>query len=333
MVVPASSTPARRRLWQATSIALPLLLAAACVAVNGWVPWLNALLIALLLGTLLANVGATLHPVLAGHARWTKLALRAGIVVFGLRLPVQDVLDLGWGGIVIIVATVAATYVVTVLVGDRMRLPRDLVTLVAAGFAVCGAAAIAAVQDTVRASKAAVATALALVTIFGSILIGAVPLFGALLGMTPTDTGMWAGASIHEVAQVVAASSIVGGAAIAAATTVKLGRVVLLAAVNAVAARRRPDDARGTSRVSIVPWFIVGFLAAVAVRSTGLLPPVVLDIATVVANVLLAAGMLGLGLGIRLRSLLPVPWRAVGLAGVSTATALLISLGLIAILP
>ncbi len=262
------------------------------------------------------------------------MLLRVGVVMLGLRLPLSDIASIGVPGVVVVVATVATTYTVTRLAGSRMALSGGFVTLLAAGFSICGAAAIAAVNDAVRAKEKDVAHAVALVTIYGTAMIAVVPWATTRLGLTEEQGAIWAGASIHEVAQVVAAASLVGTGAIAVATTVKLGRVALLAPTYLAAARSAGAGATSSTgtRVPLVPWFLVGFALMVAVRSTDLLPATVVAGAEQLTTVLLAAGMFGLGLGFHLRELWPIPRQALALATLSTLVAGGTSLALVVVL-
>ncbi|HLR84230.1 MAG TPA: putative sulfate exporter family transporter, partial [Nocardioidaceae bacterium] len=209
-------------------------------------------------------------------------------------------------------------------------LDRGLISLIAAGFSICGASAIAAVETGIRRRDEHVALAIAMVTIFGTVMIVALPLMGTALGLTDVQLGVWAGASIHEVAQVVAAASAAGAAAVAIATTIKLGRVSLLAFAF-IAAKRRDrsgDKSADSGSTPLVPWFVTGFVIAAGVRTTGVLGPGVLDVADVATTVLLASAMFGLGLMMKVSALFPVPWRAFALAGASTAIAASVSLTL-----
>lgn len=310
---------------------VPLAAALAAVGVSSRLPLLGPLLVALLIGALVVNTRFGSHRLLDGHAALTRLLLRLGVVVLGLRLPLADIASIGASGVVVVVATVGATFSFTRWAGARMGLDGGFVTLLAAGFSICGAAAIAAVDDAVRAREKDVAHAVALVTVFGTAMIVLVPWAGARLDLTTEQAAVWAGASIHEVAQVVAASSVVGSGAVALAMTVKLGRVALLAPTYLVAARG--STAGGGSGVALVPWFLVGFVAMVAVRSTGLLPEAVLAGAEHVTTLLLAAGMFGLGLGMRLRELWPIPRQRLLLATLSTTVAAGTSLALVVALP
>ena len=214
--------------------------------------------------------------------------------------------------------------------------------LIACSFSICGAAAAAAVDGVVNAPKRELITTVALVVVFGTVMIPALPAAAALLGLDSTQAGMWAGAAIHEVAQVVAAggaldagssAAAVGGGALAIAVTVKLARVALLAPVVTwigVASRRRTDTPTQTRRPPLVPLFLVGFLACVALRATGVLEPALLDAARLTQTALLTAAMFALGTGVRLSVLRGVGWRPFALATASTI--LVTSIALVGVL-
>jgi len=301
---------------------------AVALGLSGLVPLASPLLIALLLGVVVVNSPWRTHIVLVGHQLTTRTMLRLGVVLLGLRLPIQDILSLGPRGLVVIALTVTVTFTVTCAIGDRLGIDRGLVTLIATGFSICGAAAIAAVEGGIKRRNEDVALAIAMVTIFGTAMIVALPLASHVLGLSAREQGVWAGASIHEVAQVVAAATTAGAAAVAIATTVKLGRVSLLALAY-VAARRRDGGAvlDGVSPPP-VPWFVVGFLVSAAVATADILPSQVLDGADMVTTLLLAGAMFGLGLGMHVHSLFPVPLRVLGLAAASTAVAASVSLAM-----
>lgn len=305
----------------------PLVAAGAALALSTVVPLLGPLLIALVIGVVVANSRLGDHPEVAGHGAATRFLLRLGVAALGLRLPFADIVSIGPSGLVVIAATVLATFTGTQYVGRRLGLEGGLVTLVATGFSICGAAAIAAVEDTVRARRQHVALAVAMVTIYGSAMIVAVPWLAGVIGLSDEQAAIWAGASIHEVAQVAAAGSLIGTSAVALAMTVKLGRVALLAPLSAVLARTTPGAKGATA--PLVPWFILAFVVAVAVRTSGLLPQGVLSVADVLTTLLLAAGMYGLGMGIRARDLWPLPVQVLTLATISTIIAAGTSLALV----
>ena len=152
-------------------------------------------------------------------------------------------------------------------------------------------------------------------------MIPAIPLLGQLLGMEPELNGMWAGGSIHEIAQVVAAGGIIGGGALAVAVIVKLARVLLLAPIVAILSIRqrrsgnvKPDE----KRPAIVPLFIIGFLVMIVLRSTLDLPEGLIHAGSLAQTALLSAAMFGLGCGVKIRNLIRVGARPFILAAAST---------------
>ncbi|WP_308036354.1 YeiH family protein [Streptomyces sennicomposti] len=251
-----------------------------------------------------------------------KRLMRAGVVLLGLSVGLGDVLGLGWETVAMVLGTVAATFAGTVWLGRRMGLPGDQPLLIATGYAICGASAIGAMSEVSDSEEEDVATAVALVTLCGTLAIVVLPLLHRPLGLDATQFGRWVGAGVHDVGQVVATAQTAGPTALREAVLVKLMRVAMLAplvaAVGLSLRRRRtggsgtahtaPDDAAHTSpagarRAPIVPLFVVGFLAMTALRSTGLLAQPVLTAAHQAQELLLAAALVGLGSAVHLPSL------------------------------
>jgi len=309
-----------------------LLLVAAGVAVaflvNHLVPVASALTVAVGLGVLTRNLGLVRARALPGTRFATRRLLRAGVVLLGLQLAVTEVLRLPRGVLLGVVLTVAVTFAATLVVGRLLRVRPGTTLLVATGFSICGASAAAAMDAVSDSDEEDLATAVALVTIFGGVALVALPLLCGPLGLDATAAGTWAGASVHEVAQVVAAASPAGAAALSVAVVVKLTRVVLLAPVVAgysLLHRRRRASSDGR-RPPVVPLFVVGFVAMVALRGTAVLPGSVLDGARVVTTLLLAGALFGLGTGVHVRSLVRTGGRAFTLGLVSTLVAAVTSL-------
>ncbi|WP_291037025.1 putative sulfate exporter family transporter [Herbiconiux sp.] len=303
------------------------------------VPMLTA---AVVLGVVVAQIPAlrrhvdgVLKPGLALAAR---PLLRVGIVLLGLKLSLSDIAGLGWATIGVIVAIVVLTFLATLALGRRLRLPGTQPILIAAGFSICGASAIGAVGAVTRSKDEDAATAVALVTLCGTLAIAVLPVLAIPLGMSPEEFGLWVGLSVHDVGQVVATAQIAGPAALAAAVVVKLTRVLTLAPMVAtVGLLQRRSDRRSAGadapepgkRPAIVPLFVLGFVAAVLVRSF-LLPlvgggasgvgtgaaNVILETADVLQTALFGLALFALGTGIRFAQLARTGWRAlvVGLA-------------------
>lgn len=310
--------------WQ-----VPLLVGLVVWGISRSVPLASPLIMALLVGAVIANTSLARTSRIRGAVSPAKFMLRLGVALLGLRLAVSDITQLGFSGVLLVILTVGCTFYFTRFVGIRMGLEPEFVSLMASGFAICGAAAIAAVQDSVKAKEHLVGLALALITIHGTVMLAVIPLLGELFGLDETTTAVWAGASIHEVAQVAAAAALIGPGALAISMGVKLGRVLMLAPVHHVVSRLH-HTGRG-SLLREIPWFLYAFVAAVLLRATGILPELALTAASHGSTIFLAAGMLGLGLGIVLKNLWPIPGRAVALSGVATVTVTTVPLALLSI--
>ena len=295
--------------------------AVAAVVLHAWADALNALTAAVLLGV----VVRALHPLPgwaeAGTAFARKRLLQAGIVLLGLELSVGEMLDLGVPTLLLILVTVALTFGVTLWLGHLMHLPPAMSLFIATGFSICGVSAIVAMSGTRRHEEKDVATAVALVTVCGSLAILVLPVLRGPFGLSQHDFGLWVGASVHDVGQVVATAGGVGSVALGTAVVVKLVRVLLLApmvTMAALSARRSARDEPDTALrgVPVVPIFIIGFLVMAAVRSLDLVPDGVLDAAETLRTVLLAAALFSLGASLDVRTLAVTGRRAavVGLA-------------------
>lgn len=298
---------------------------AAAWAAHALVPQVGILTWAVLLGAVVANLRLLPAAARPGLKISLKKLLRVGIILLGFSLPLAAIAALGLPVIALVVGTLLATLLSTYWLGLRMRLGRPRSLLIATGFAICGASAIAAMEDNAEADEDEVATAIAMVTICGTVAMVALPLLQVPLGLDDRQFGVWAGASVHEVGQVVAAAGPAGAAAVAVAVVVKLTRVLMLAPVVAgVSLVRRRQAARnggnlsGSSRPPIVPLFIVGFLVCVLIRSAGLVPEWLLDPIATAQTATLGAALFALGTGVDLAALVRHGGRPLLLGTVST---------------
>lgn len=283
---------------------------ATAYALHALVPALPPLALSVGLGMLTAAVGWWPESAQPGSGFAAKRLLRVGIVVLGFSLSLTQVLDLGAPGMAVVVVVVAATFASILVLGQLVGVSRDLALLVAAGYSICGVSAIAATEPATDADREEVAYAVALVTLCGTLSIVVLPLLAGALGLGEETFGAWAGAAVHDVGQVVATASVGGAVALQAAVVVKLSRVVLLAplVIGLNLARRRStrraadtgaSAGAAVRQVPLLPLFVAGFIAAVAVRSTGLVPDPVLAALAVADDLLLAAALAALGSGVR----------------------------------
>ena len=268
----------------------------------------SPLVIAVVLGALISNIGMFPEKSRAGLSFAARNFLRLGIVLLGLQLSFSQVRELGAPGLALVIVVVSITFVGTQWLGKKMGLSSGLSLLVATGFSICGASAIAAMRPVSDADDDDMAYAIALVTICGTLAIFMLPAIGEVIGFSGAEFGSWVGASVHDVAQTVATASSGNADAQNAAIVVKLTRVMLLAPLVAAvsfARYRKLNRANVTNPITqktknppIVPIFIIGFIAAISINSSFNLPSEFLSDVKWVEKSLLACALVGLGAGV-----------------------------------
>ncbi len=265
----------------------------------------SPLVLAVLAGVLFQNTGRVPDFARPGITFSSKKLLRVGVVLLGLQLSFDQVRELGPKSIALVLIVVISTFFGTQFLGRRLGLSPALSLLVATGFSICGASAVTAMRGVSDADEEETAYAIGLVTICGSLAILLLPGIGTAIGFNDQQFGTWVGASVHDVAQTVATAASRPGSK-EVALLVKLTRVVLLAPLVAgVTFFRRRSNKTDTSgaRVPILPLFVVGFLACMAIRTTGWLPASFLSKSKTLEKSLFAIALVGLGVGVDVRRL------------------------------
>jgi uncharacterized integral membrane protein (TIGR00698 family) len=265
----------------------------------------SPMIISILLGIGFHNLIGTPARARAGVVFSLKRLLRLAIVLLGLQLTAQQIAAVGLAGVAVVAVTLVATFVVTIRTARLMGVERKLATLIAAGTSICGASAVVATNVVTEAPDEDVAYAVASVTVFGSIAMFLYPALPTLLHLGPKAYGLWAGASIHEIAQVVAAAFQAGPEAGHDATIAKLTRVTLLAptviALGLLATRRHGKP--GAKRRPPVPYFVLGFVALVTVNSLVTIPPAEKHSVVLGTTFLLSLALAAMGLETDIRKL------------------------------
>ncbi len=313
IALPGRPPPAPIPVWAHSPIPGLLLtcaIAAAAYAVRRLpgVGSFSPMIIAILLGTALHNTIGTPTRARAGVVFSLKRLLRLAIILLGLQLTTQQVVAVGGTGMAIIVGTLLATFLVTKALGRAFGVDRRLAELIAAGTSICGASAVIATNSVTRAPDEDVAYAVASVTVFGSVSMFLYPALPGLLHLDAHHFGLWSGASIHEIAQVVAATFQDGREAGEFGTIAKLSRVMLLAPLVlglGVIATWRPaaDDVQLVRARAPMPWFVFGFIALIGVNSLGVVPLEAKHILVPATTVLLTIALAAMGLETDIRKL------------------------------
>jgi len=272
---------------------------------------ISPLVVALLLGIVVGNTPLTrwFHHTAPGLKFATSRLLRGGIVLFGLSLTLQQIMALGPRVLLLDVLVISCVLTAGYLIGTRvLGMDRETTLLTSAGSAICGAAAVLATESTIRSRPAATSMAVATVVLFGSLAMLVYPLLYPLLGLDEGLFGVYIGATVHEVAQVVAAGEAVGPDALANAVIVKLVRVMLLVPFLLIVGqwwlRHQPDAATGEDKARLViPWFAFGFLAMVVFNSVIDLPAPLHDGLVIAGQLALTMAMAALGYETRIEKL------------------------------
>jgi len=281
--------------------------------------WIEALVLAILVGAVVRTLwtpGETWTPGIRFSA---KLLLEIAVVLLGASVSAATILSAGWVLLFSILGIVAGAIVLSFSIGRLFGLSRRLAILVACGNSICGNSAIAAVAPVIGADSDDVASSIAFTAVLGVVVVLLLPILGALLGMSQVGYGALAGLTVYAVPQVIAAAAPFGAKAVQIGTLVKLIRVLMLGPVCLVlslktARLREEAEPKGMLTAGdrpkagrpklhqLIPWFIVGFLVMVLLRSANMIPQAALAPVATAATILTVISMAALGLGVDVRT-------------------------------
>jgi len=271
--------------------------------------YLEALVLALLLGVVVRTVWKPGSLWNDGINFSAKFVLEFAIVLLGASVSVTMVAALGSLLILGIACIVALAIGASYLLCRALGLPQRMAILVACGNSICGNSAIAAVAPVIGADADDIASSISFTAVLGVAVVLSLPLLVPILQLSLTQYGVLAGLTVYAVPQVLAATLPIGGLSNQVGTVIKLVRVLMLGPVVlglALLARRvRPAgdrvDRRRPRLGELVPWFIIGFLLVLAIRSMGLIPQNIVPAITGLAALLTTVAMAALGLGVDVR--------------------------------
>ncbi len=265
---------------------------------------LSPLVIAILLGMI---YGSTLRQHLPHE--WTpgiqfvaKKILRVAIVLYGFRLTFQEVWMLGWHGLVLDMCVVIFTMLLGTGLGVKLlKLDRDTSILISSGAAICGAAAVLATEGVLKSEPHKAAFAIITVVLFGTIAMFLYPWIQNLgwFGFTESQYGIYTGATVHEVAQVVVAGSQVSLQAGNLAIVVKMTRVMMLAPMLITLSLLLSRGSKKTSHHQIlasIPWFALLFIVVIGIHSLQFIPTNLVELINKIDLFLLTLAMAALGI-------------------------------------
>jgi uncharacterized integral membrane protein (TIGR00698 family) len=274
-------------------------------------PYLEALVVAILLGVAIRTAWTPGPRWIPGINFSAKFVLEFAIILLGASVSVTTILALGPVLIVGIACIVAVAIGCSYVICHAIGLPQRMSILIACGNSICGNSAIAALAPVIGADSDDVASSISFTAVLGVVVVLGLPFLVPVLQLSLTQYGVLAGLTVYAVPQVLAATLPIGALSNQVGTVIKLVRVLMLGPVvlgfSLFADRLRSpsaharSDRRGPRLGELVPWFIIGFLIVLIVRSLGLIPQSLLPPITRAAALLTTVAMAALGLGVDVR--------------------------------
>ncbi|KOY80080.1 YeiH family putative sulfate export transporter [Lysinibacillus macroides] len=280
-------------------------LAAKYIATFSLFSMVGQLVIAMVLGVAWRAAFTVQASWQAGITFSSKKLLRFGIILLGMRLNLVDIYHTGASVFLIAVIDLLFALIVVYGLTKMFKVEQKLGILTACGTAICGAAAVVAIAPQIKANEKETAVGAAIVALLGTVFTLIYTILYSIIHLTPTEYGIFAGGTLHEIAHVIAAASTGGKEAVDLAVIVKLTRVALLAPIAIIIGAFYQKVDKGEEKVlslSIIPWFIVGFLAMGAFNSLGIVEANTVQSIVNIAYILIAMAMAGLGLNIEIKT-------------------------------
>lgn len=211
----------------------------------------------------------------------SKYLLQAAVVGLGFGMNIHKALETGLQGLTFTIVSVAGVMIVGYLLGRCFGIRMRLSYLISSGTAICGGSAIAAISPVIDANNDEVSMSMAVIFTLNAVALFVFPPVGRMLGLDEYQFGLWAAIAIHDTSSVVGAGATYGSEALVVATTVKLTRalwIIPLSVVSLVIFRNK-DNKR-----FYFPWFILMFVATMALNTYVLIPANVLSLISLLSR-------------------------------------------------
>lgn len=271
-------------------------------------PLILGIVLSIVVASVLRGFGATIIDKCKSGVDFSgKKLLRLGIILYGFFVSLADMQSVGLAGFGLAFGIVAGVLIVGFIIGVKIfKLDRELAILMSAGCAICGAAAVLALESALRANAQKSAIAIGSVVVFGLLGMFAYPIVysAGLLPFNQAQMGLYMGASLYEVANVVGASDVLGQEGANIALIEKMIRVALLAPVLFIVPFlfAKYNQSRGGKKLYI-PYFALGFVAVVFLHSLVEIPAQIVQAMQFICVLCLGAAMCALGLQIDLKAM------------------------------
>jgi uncharacterized integral membrane protein (TIGR00698 family) len=295
-------------------IGLIAAIVAVAFQINQLQPAISPLALCVAFGFLIANFASWPAFATQGTALASKKLMRIGVALLGAQVSVVSLKAIGMKGVITVILVVSFTIFGILALSKLFKMSGELGLLIGVGFGVCGATAVAAIKPQTRATEEETSYAIALISLCGTLSIFVLPFLGHLMGLSDQTFGAWAGAAVHDVGQVIATASVWSDDAVKLAVVIKLSRVCLLAPIVLILSIRhrrylaaQGQTNEGSAKVPLIPFFVIGFIIVAIIQNVFEIPEGLHDATVLISKVLLGAGLVALGSGVRWKSI-----RAIG---------------------
>lgn len=229
----------------------------------------------------------------------SKYILQLAVVLLGFDMNTTSVIRVGQQSLLVIIITISVAFITAYFVGKFLKVNKTLTTLVGVGTAICGGSAIAAASSAIDADDQDISYSISTIFLFNVIAVFLFPFLGHLLHLSDTGFGMWAGTAINDTSSVVAAGFSYSNSAGNFATVVKLTRSLMIVPVTLALAfitARENREQQHFDFAKIFPWFVIGFLIAAILNSTGWIPVNITSTLAQTGKFLIIMAMAAIGL-------------------------------------
>ncbi|MEI7542489.1 MAG: putative sulfate exporter family transporter [bacterium] len=260
---------------------LSLSVAIVAALLGNLLPIVGGAVFGIILGILFGNIIGLPKDTSSGIKFTSKIILQWAIIILGGGLSLTQVYQRGLSSLLVMIYTLSAAFIAAYLFGKLLKVPFKITTLIGMGTAICGGSAIAAIAPIIEAEDKDIAYSISTVFMFNVAAVLVFPVIGHLIGLSQHGFGLWAGTAINDTSSVVAAAYSYGNDAGTYATIVKLTRTIMIIPISMIFAviimfKKSKESVKTNTKYSftkIFPWFILGFLGASLLNTSGIISP------------------------------------------------------------
>jgi uncharacterized integral membrane protein (TIGR00698 family) len=312
-------------------ILIALVIAVVAYSLGRIIPMIGGPVFGITLGILTTSVWKLPVRSRKGIKFSSKYILQLAVVLLGFDMSAVSVIQVGQQSLLVIILTLSAAFLTAFFVGKLLQVNKKLTALIGVGTAICGGSAIAAASSAINAEDQDISYSISTIFLFNVIAVFLFPVVGHLLQLSDTGFGMWAGTAINDTSSVVAAGFSFSNAAGNFATVVKLTRSLMIVPVTlalAYVASRENQGKQNFNFAKVFPWFVLGFLAAAVLNSTGWISTEITSSLALTGKFLIIMAMAAIGLNTSIQAFVKAGPKALLLGAVTWLAVMLSSLSI-----